>query len=134
MQALTIAPTTNTPSVTLDKANGIFEIKGKSTVELAQEFYTEILDWFESYLDNPNQKTTFNLYLHSFNITSSKRILFLLYKLDKLKDTGHEVVVNWQYDDNDEDMLEVGQDYAFMVETPFNFIKTSSLVAESVLA
>lgn len=130
MQTLEIKATESTPGVILDKINGIFEIKGKSTVELAQEFYTDILNWIEDYTKEPNSTTEFNFYLHSFNITSSKRILFLLYKLDKLRDLGYNVVVNWQYDDGDDDMLEVGNDYAFMVETPFNFLKTSEVLAK----
>ena len=62
-------------------------------------------------------------------------ILFLRLLLAryKLKDMGHDVFVNWQYDDDDEDMHEVGNDYAFMVETPFVFVKTSSLKVEPEL-
>ena len=127
MRTIKIQATKDTPQVTLDKENGIFEIKGKSTVELAQEFYTDIIDWIEHYISDPNPTTIFNLYLHSFNITSSKRILYILYKLDQLKSLGYDVSVNWQYDENDEDMQEVGHDYAFMVETPFNFIITESV-------
>ncbi len=59
--------------------------------------------------------------LEYFNITSSKRILFLLYKLNELVDSGKKAKVEWYYRQSDEDMYEVGQDYAFMVHVPFDF-------------
>lgn len=131
MRKIWIEATENTPKIVLDKDHGVFEIKGKSTIELAQEFYSDILNWMDEYVENPNAETTFNFYLHSFNITSSKRILFILYKLDSLVEQGYDVKVNWLHDEHDEDMLEVGHDYAFMVKVPFNIL---AQVKEPVLA
>ena len=68
-----------------------------------------------------NKITTFNIDLEYFNVTSSKRILALLYKLNELSDDGIHVNVNWYYREGDEDMYEVGQDYAYMVKVPFEF-------------
>ena len=44
-----------------------------------------------------------------------------MYKLNELVETGNEVKVKWLYRDTDEDMYEVGQDYAYMVKVPFEF-------------
>jgi hypothetical protein len=79
------------------------------------------LNWFESYLLKPIESTVFRINLEYFNISSSKRILFLLYKLNELVKMGHEVRVEWLYKIDDEDMYEVGQDYAYMVKVPFIF-------------
>ncbi len=35
------------------------------------------------------------------------------------------VKVLWYHNESDEDMFEVGQDYAFMVKVPFDFISYS---------
>ena len=43
-----------------------------------------ILNWFESYVVTPFQSTVFKINLEYFNISSSKRILFLLYKLNEI--------------------------------------------------
>jgi hypothetical protein len=70
---------------------------------------------------NPNGSTVVKIDLEYFNISSSKRILFLLYKLNELAEVGNDVHVEWLYRETDEDMYEVGQDYAYMVKVPFVF-------------
>jgi hypothetical protein len=121
MNKLYIAPTALTPLIDFDPANGVMKIKGRSIPDSPDEFWFKVLSWFESYLMDPNAETTFDIDLEYFNVTSSKRILALLYKLNELSDGGNEVGVNWHYREGDEDMYEVGQDYAYMVKVPFEF-------------
>lgn len=134
MQALFIEATDKTPSINFDPAKGLFEIKGKSIPNDAEAFYAPVLDWMELYIKNPAAKTHFELNLEYFNITSSKRILFLLYKLNELIDTNHDVHVKWYYAESDDDMHEVGQDYAFMVKVPFQFVGYKKEIGKAVVA
>ena len=60
--------------------------------------------------------------LEYFNVFSSKRILFLLYKLKDLKEQGINVKIVWHFSIEDDDMKEVGEDFACMVNLPFEFI------------
>lgn len=122
MEALRIQATVKTPEVLFDPANNVFEIKGKSIPDNAEEFYQDILNWFDDYVANPLNETVLKIDLEYFNISSSKRLLFLLYKLNEIADSSNDVKVDWYYNEADEDMFEVGQDYAFMVKFPFNFI------------
>lgn len=122
MQPLRIQATLKTPEILFDPGNEIFEIRGKSIPDDAESFFTPILNWFEDYLVNPNESTNVVIDLEYFNISSSKRLLFLLYKLNELQLDNHNVRIKWMYNENDEDMFEVGQDYAFMVKVPFDFI------------
>lgn len=122
MEALRIPSSVKTPEILFDPSNKVFEIKGKSIPDNAEEFYNEILNWFDDYVANPLDETVLKIDLEYFNISSSKRLLFLLYKLNEIVDSEKEVKVQWYYNENDEDMFEVGQDYAFMVKFPFDFI------------
>lgn len=122
MEELYIAATTETPMVRMNPSNGVFEIRGKSVPEDAETFFRPILDWLEKYITQPAKSTVLNLDLDYFNISSSKRILFILYKFNELAGTNSDVKVKWYYHESDEDMYEVGQDYAFMVKVPFEFI------------
>lgn len=122
MEALRIQATIKTPEVLLDPTNQVFEIKGKSIPDNAEEFYTDILNWFDDYVANPLETTILKIDLEYFNISSSKRLLFLLYKLNEVAAAGKTVKVSWYYNESDEDMFEVGQDYAFMVKFPFEFV------------
>lgn len=121
MEILHIEETAQTPYVNLDPETGKMVIKGRSIPEDPDAFWMPILNWFESFVMNPTDAVTICLNLEYFNISSSKRILFLLYKLNELSDAGVAVQVEWHYKLSDIDMYEVGQDYAYMVKVPFHF-------------
>ena len=121
METLLINSSLQTPYINFDKGTGVMQIKGRSIPDQPDEFWGPILSWFDSYILSPSTKTTVIIDLEYFNITSSKRILFLLYKLNELSESGSDVKVEWLYRDTDEDMYEVGQDYAYMVKVPFEF-------------
>ena len=121
MESLNIEYTPHTPSVNFDASTGVMEIKGRCIPNNPDEFWSDILLQFDAYIQNPAKETKFIINLEYFNITSSKRILFLLYKLNDLFQKGHEAKVEWFYRDNEADMFEVGQDYAYMVKVPFKF-------------
>ena len=126
MKALYINDTPKTPEVNFNPATGVFQIKGKSIPDDADEFYGDVLNWFDNYMLEPNAKTELSIDLEYFNISSSKRLLFLLYKLNDLNAIKkNDVRIIWRYNKDDEDMYEVGQDYAFMVKLPFDFISYS---------
>jgi len=123
MDILLIEPTPTTPKVKFNPNTGVMKLKGRAIPSSDQNFWGDILKWFEEYLLNPQPITTFEVYLDYFNIISSKSILYLLYKLNELKDRGYESIVKWQYLSHDEDMFEVGKDYEYMVNVPFEFIE-----------
>jgi len=115
-------PTLKTPEVIFNPEEGVFSIKGKSVPEDAAAFYDDLLTWFENYAVSPNAETVLTVDLEYFNISSSKRILFILYNLNDMLVSGKNVRIKWMYNEIDEDMFEVGQDYAFMVKIPFDFL------------
>jgi hypothetical protein len=121
MESLIVNGTPHTPEINFNRVSGMMQIKGRSIPDQPDEFWIPVLNWFESYLLQPTNRTTIVIDLEYFNISSSKRILFLLYKLNELVDKGKEAVVEWHYREADEDMYEVGQDYAYMVKVPFIF-------------
>ena len=49
-------------------------------------------------------------------------ILDLLKRLEVLLEEKHEVIVNWYYEDDDEEILEAGETYESMSELPFLMI------------
>jgi hypothetical protein len=121
MDLLRIEASAQTPLISFDSTNGVMEIKGRSIPDNPEEFWGIVLEWFDGYMRTPSKETLVKIDLEYFNITSSKRILFLLYKLNELVDNGLKARVEWYYRRSDEDMYEVGQDYAFMVRVPFDF-------------
>jgi hypothetical protein len=106
------------------------EIQGKLIPDAESNFWNLVSEWFQLYMFTPASKTTFKLQIDYLNISSSKEVLNLLYRLNELNEKGLEAEVIWSYNANDIDMQEVGKDYEHMVKVPFSFFK----IQESVLS
>ena len=97
MEGLSILGTAITPLISVNPLSGVMEIQGRSIPENTDDFWFPILNWFESYLIKLAIKTTFKIDLEYFDISSSKRILFLLNKLTEISENGFDVCVEWIY-------------------------------------
>ncbi len=115
--------TPKTPSVNFDDATGMLELKGRSIPENSIEFYKPFIDWIDKYARDPRPRTVLSIQLEYFNTSSSKCILDLFKKLELIRTTGNEVVVHWHYEQDDEDMLEAGEDYQAIINIPFKMIQ-----------
>lgn len=122
MEAVIIEPTSKTPKVCLDAQKGLFEIEGRSIPENSTEFYRPVFEWLDKYTGGANTETSFNFKLEYFNTSSSKCILDIFRKLEKLHETGNKVVIKWHYEEDDEDMQEAGEDYQSIVKVPVELI------------
>lgn len=119
MEVIKIKGTDDTPSVILDKENEIFEISGRSLPEDVTTFYEPILNWLDEYAANANAKTVFSFKLVYFNTASSKLLLDILMKLEEMYENGNDILIKWYYPEDDEDMEEAGEEYADIVDVPF---------------
>ena len=61
MEVLHFEGSDDTPAITLDKRNGIFEISGRSLPEDSAVFYEPVLKWIELYKKEPNVNTASRL-------------------------------------------------------------------------
>lgn len=127
MKNFYIQATEESPEIIFDLEKNIFSIKGKSVVSDAESFYAPVLDWLTQVPGELNEKITFEFDLEYFNISSSKRILFILYKLNKLREAGEDIHVVWCFSTEDDEMKEVGEDYAVMVNIPFEFVSKTEV-------
>lgn len=119
METIKILGTDDTPTVILDADNDIFEISGRSLPEDVTAFYDPILNWLDEYATSPNAKTVFTFKLVYFNTASSKLLLDILMKLEEMHEDDKDILVKWYYPEDDEDMQEAGEEYADIVDIPF---------------
>jgi hypothetical protein len=117
MEIFHLEGTEDTPKILLDKKNGIFEISGRSLPEDSAEYYKPVLDWLDEYARDPNATTNWVFKLEYFNTASSKLILDILSKLEDVPN----LIVSWYFHEDDEDMEEAGEEFAELVELPFEF-------------
>lgn len=123
MEALLIEGTQKTPAVIFESGKGVLEIKGRSIPENSIEFYKPLVDWLEEYSNEPTEKTVVNVHLEYFNTSSSKCILDVFKKLESIHKSNNNVQINWYYEEDDEDMLEAGEDYESIIRVPFKMIE-----------
>jgi len=124
MDSIQIEGTPKTPTIEFDAASGVVSIKGRSIPENSVEFYKPMVDWLDEYASQAKEKTEVNIQLEYFNTSSSKCILDVFKKLEVIKKGGNDVVINWFYEEDDEDMLEAGEDYQSIISIPFEMIET----------
>jgi hypothetical protein len=102
---------------------GILVFSGRCIPENSVEYFEPLMNWVEAYGASPQPNTVFDIYMDYFNTSSSKCILDLLKELEKIDQAGNsKLAVKWRYVEDDEDMMEAGEDYASMVDIPFELI------------
>ena len=119
MDTLHIVGTDETPEILLDKSKGIFRISGRSLPEDCVEFYRPVLEWIEHYGNKPNTATAFEFKLDYVNTASSKLVQDVMMALEIIP--GTKIV--WYFQDADEDMEAMGQEYSELISVPFEFKK-----------
>jgi hypothetical protein len=123
METIIIEGTPKTPSVNFDSASGILHLKGRSIPENSIEFYKPLVEWLDEYAAKPQPKTAVNIQLEYFNTSSSKCLLDLFKKLETMHKSGNDITIKWYYEEDDEDMLEAGEDYQSIINIPFKMIE-----------
>ena len=134
MEKLVIEPTVNSPSVILDPESNQFDLSGESRPENVRKFYLPILEWLDGYAKEQSgmsrSERSSNLIVQFnfeyFNSTSAKYILDIFKALNVLNDLSLKILVKWLYEEDDEDMLEVGQEMSRMSKLDFEYINTDA--------
>ena len=124
MEDIKIEGTPKTPTVEFNQASGALLIKGRSIPENSIEFYKPLIDWIGAYAQSPQENTVVSIKLEYFNTSSSKCILDVFKKLESV---GSNVLIKWYYEEDDEDMLEAGEDYDAIINLPFNMIEVEEI-------
>jgi len=119
---LKVNQTETTPLLSYDPKNRTFNMSGVSVMKNAREFYDPVIQWVYGYILSDFSKggITINVDLEYFGTPSSVVLLRLLKEFEKIKD---KVVVNWMYEEGDDDMKEIGDDLKVMLALELNVIQ-----------
>ena len=118
MNNLFIPRTSKTPDIFFDADHGMLEIKGRSIPENSVAFYAPVMQWLSDYEKKPSPETQLIVKLEYFNTSSSKCLIDIFRKLEKLHQKDNSVTVVWYYEVVDEDMKESGEDFRDLVSMP----------------
>jgi hypothetical protein len=131
MDKFIIESTLNSPGIILDPEKNKFEFTGESRPEDVRNFYLPVLEWLEDFTEaiengdfpKPEGPREFDFYFEYFNSTSAKYILDIFKALNRIHESGNEIQVKWKYEEDDEDMYEVGMEMSRMSKLPFKYVK-----------
>jgi len=122
MEDFYLEATPKTPKLSFSFDKGAFEISGRSIPENSIEFYKPLLDWLDSYVGTPKPDTKLVIKLEYFNTSSSKCLVEIFRRIEKLYKDGNEAEIVWFYDEEDEDMQESGEDFKEIIKLPIEMV------------
>ncbi len=123
MQPFVREARSTTPYVRVDYSTGHVELKGVSHPENVFTFYNPIFHAIRELSKVPLNEVIIDFSLEYFNTSSARSLFMLLKEVKNLGLGGKKITVNWHYEEEDEDMLETGEDFQELIELPFNFIE-----------
>ena len=104
MEQLFISKTTSSPNVDF-KENGKLSIEGRSFIEDPQKFFSPLLQWVK---DLSTETVNLEIRLDYLNTSSTKMMAEFIKTIDANSKISNKVI-NWYFEEDDEDMIEVGQ-------------------------
>jgi len=114
----------DTPYVNFNYDKRKFEIAGRSFPADADGFYQPLIKWLDDYKKTgPDAETVFEVRMEYFNTASAKMLLDVFFKLEDIAEAGNDVKIQWFYLEEDEDMLEAGEEFNEIVELEFEFVE-----------
>ena len=133
MENLHLDPTQNTPFINCDSKTYIITIDGESRPENVRAFYSSLFEWLENFekliyyavsLSANEKQIELNFKLEYFNSSSLKVFMEIIDKLQKIEKGSDKIklVINWYYDEDDEDILDSGKEFEKMTGARMNFI------------
>lgn len=129
---LHIEATRITPYIAYNPSGSILHLKGRSSPENPIGFYTPVYEFLESFEKSSEKKLVVNVALEYFN-TSSTKVLFNIFRTMSMvqEKAGKKIVLNWFYEEDDEDMLEIGEDFSDSLDIEVNLKEISEADADS---
>ena len=127
MADLFIEATNVTPKVKIDSSLGSISFMGKASPENAIDFFYPIINNIMRLFPAATNPITVDLAFRYFNTSSSKCLFDFFRALKKLQLAGKSISVNWYYEEDDEDMLETGEDFADILDFEFHYIEIEDI-------
>jgi hypothetical protein len=117
MDPIVIAATKRCPEINFDFAANTFLIKGESYPEDVDSFYGEIIDALDQHLaDQKDATIRLDIELIYFNSSTAKVLMELFELMESAAARGNNVLISWQYEEDDDNMEELGGEFAEELE------------------
>jgi len=120
MDNLIIESTQSTPSIMTEFREGTVEMRGDSYPENSFELFSPAMRWIEEFLAQAGRPLTLNLHLLYLNTSSVKAMMDIFDILEEAHNAGGRVTVNWYYDEQNERVAELAEEFKEDCSFPFH--------------
>jgi hypothetical protein len=103
--------TTSTPYILIDEEKNYMKFEGRSFHENVVEFYKDVNNWLDAYLEKDFGSFTFDFEMNYFNSSTSKLLHNMLTKMDTRASDKNKVTVNWITTEDNDIIIECGEDF-----------------------
>lgn len=123
MNDITISGTQSTPEIRSDWAAGQLHLRGDSYPENSYELFNQVFEWLEQFLaQQPARPLSLEITLLYLNTSSIKVLMDIFDLLEAAHDQGKPVGVNWYYDERNERVAELAEEFREDCTFPFAII------------
>ncbi len=118
MEKINIEAAERSPKIICDWEKGEMLISGESYPENVTEFYGPVLASLEKFLrENKDKNFACTFELLYFNSSSAKVLMRIFDMFEEISNTnGHKIKVIWKVDEEDDNMRELGEEFAEDIE------------------
>jgi hypothetical protein len=121
LKDLHIASTDKSPDIFLH-ADGMLRIKGRGLAINRTELTDKVLDWIDTYLENPAEITYVIFAFEYLNSFSTTIFVMILKRLSQVLLKSKKLKISWYYEEDDEDIVERGEYISSALHIPIDFI------------
>ena len=112
MNNISIEATERAPAIDFNFEANTFVIKGESYPEDVTDFYGPLIDNLESHLRSQQSASISFLFdLIYYNSSSAKIFMGLFDLLEEVAIEGNDVTVTWQFEEGDDNMEELREEF-----------------------
>ena len=121
MKSINIEQTLKTPLFILK--NGYIRMSGRSIPQNSRQLFKVCFEWIEQYTKEPARETKVDLFFEYIDTSSTRCLVDLLMLLEQVTKSGdNQIIINWYYESDDVDALDLGEYIQVHVKVPINII------------
>ena len=128
-----ILPTGSAPEFHFS-CEGVLKFRGRGLYKSKEEVNESVIAWINDYLKEPMDITYVELSFEYLNSYSTIVLVSILRKLAEVILDSKKLIIQWYYEEDDEDMFERGEYISQTFNIPFKFIPVSRVADFSQLA
>ena len=125
MKDFSISGTQSSPAIQGNWDGGILSMQGDSYPENSYDLFSHVFIWVKSFLNESDRPLVLELQLLYLNTSSIKALMDILDLLEEAHQSGRAVSVNWRYDQRNERVAELAEEFKEDCTFSFNIIGQS---------